>query len=130
MRKPAKPKAPAHLSAAAKTAWTGLLAGGESPVELVALEAIAVQVARARTAQTMVDSEGILVPGPKDDRVPHPALAVERAAHDQIRRWVEGRQVRPGSPAGKGASADADEGEATGGWAAGLSASVQHPTKP
>lgn len=66
--------------------------GRETPATLLALEAMAVQVARARDAQARIDAEGLVVAGSKGEPVPHPALAIERAAQAEIRRIAAERQ--------------------------------------
>ena len=115
-----KPRPPQHLPAAAKAVWRGLVVGDEGPAELLRLEFVAVQVARAREAQRLVDAEGVVAKGgPKGDvPVPHPAVGVERAAQEMVRKWVEGRRV-----AKEAAGDDADEPT---GWVARLSTPVRH----
>lgn len=83
------PPPPAALSDLAKQAWAELAVGGETPAQLAALECAAVQLARARDAQARIDSEGPIIAGPKGEPIPHPALAIERAAQEQVRRWAE-----------------------------------------
>lgn len=51
------------------------------------LEAVAGQIARLRDAQERIAREGLIVPDGKQNPVPHPALAIERAAQDEIRKW-------------------------------------------
>lgn len=50
------------------------------------VEAYAAQVLRMRDARARVDSEGEIVPGPRDQPVPHPALAIERASTAEVAR--------------------------------------------
>jgi phage terminase small subunit len=92
-----KAPAPAHLSDAAKAAWADLITGGESPAELAALEAAAVQLARARDASARIDREGIVVAGTRGAPMPHPALDVERAAHKAVQAWANEKVKRQGS---------------------------------
>lgn len=87
-----KAPAPSHLSELARAAWDELVLGDENKGELASLEAAAVQLARARDAQARIDAEGLIIAGPKGEPVPHPALAVERAAQEQFRRWEAGRR--------------------------------------
>lgn len=79
---------PGHLSDLAKAAWMGLVTGWESAAELTSLETAAVQLARARDAQARIDAEGMIIAGPKGEPVTHPALAVERAAQAEVRKWA------------------------------------------
>lgn len=51
------------------------------------LEAYAGQVLRLRDAQRRLAAEGEVVEDPKGFPIPHPALAIERAAQDELRRW-------------------------------------------
>lgn len=90
--------APEHLPAAARAAWEEIVAAlGADPdgVEAPAVEAYAVAVGRMRDAQARVNDEGMLVPDDKGRAVPHPALAVERAAAAEVKRWVERYRRRP-----------------------------------
>ena len=61
-------------------------AGGASKVT-PELEAYAGQVVRLRDAQRRLDAEGEVVEDPKGFPIPHPALAIERAAQDELRKW-------------------------------------------
>lgn len=51
------------------------------------LEAMATQVARLREARWRVDEEGAIIADPKGNAIPHPALAIERAAQAELRQW-------------------------------------------
>jgi len=83
---------PAHLSPAAQQAWSEITAkmgnGAVDGIEGPALEAYAVAIARQRDAQQRIDSEGIIIAGDKGNPIPHPALAIEKAASAEIRAWV------------------------------------------
>lgn len=57
------------------------------------LEAYCGQVARLRDAQARLAAEGLIVSDPKGNPIPHPAIAIERAAQDEIRKW--GNTFRP-----------------------------------
>lgn len=85
---------PGHLSAEAKAAWNEIVRGGETRPQLVLLEGVAVQLARAREAQRRVDDEGLIVAGDKGAVAAHPALAIERAAQEQLRKWAEATRGR------------------------------------
>lgn len=57
------------------------------------LEAYCGQVARLRDAQRRLAAEGTIIADPKGVPIPHPSIAVERAAQDEIRKW--GNAFRP-----------------------------------
>jgi len=44
-------------------------------------------IARLRDAQRRISDEGAIIPDGKQNPIPHPALAIERASMDQLRRW-------------------------------------------
>lgn len=56
-------------------------------------EAYCGQVARLRDAQQRLQREGLVIADPKGNPVPHPAIAIERAAQAEIRSW--GAQFKP-----------------------------------
>lgn len=60
--------------------------GGASSVT-PELEAYAGQVVRLRDAQRRLAAEGEVVEDPKGFPIPHPAIAIERAAQEELRRW-------------------------------------------
>lgn len=51
------------------------------------LEAFCGQVARLRDAQARLAAEGSIIADPKGVPIPHPAIVIERAAQDEIRKW-------------------------------------------
>ena len=51
------------------------------------LEAFCGQVARLRDAQARLAAEGSIIADPKGVPIPQPAIAIERAAQDEIRKW-------------------------------------------
>lgn len=51
------------------------------------LEAYCGQVARLRDSQRRIAAEGLVVADPKGHPIPHPAIAIERVAQDEIRKW-------------------------------------------
>lgn len=57
------------------------------------LEAYCGQVSRLRDAQMRIASEGLIVSDAKGQPMPHPAIAIEKAAQDEIRKW--GNAFRP-----------------------------------
>ena len=52
------------------------------------LEALASQLARVRDARRRIEAEGMIVADPKGYPIPHPAIAIERAAQAEVRQWV------------------------------------------
>lgn len=58
-----------------------------------ALDAYASQVATLRTAQARVEAEGMVIAGPKGDPIPHPCIAIAKAAQAEVRAW--GSQFQP-----------------------------------
>ncbi len=80
-------EAPAHLAADVAAVWRELAPG--SPSRGPDFEAYCVQVARLRDAQRRIGAEGMVVADAKGNPVPHPALAIERAAQAEIRAWGE-----------------------------------------
>jgi phage terminase small subunit len=57
------------------------------------LEAYCGQVATLRDAQRRLSEEEAVIADPKGNPIPHPALAIERAAQAEIRTW--GRRFEP-----------------------------------
>lgn len=84
-------EAPAHLSESARKVWDEVVSAHDDPARIAGpdLEAYCVQVARMRDAQARVDVEGIVVADEKGRPVPHPALAIERAAQAEVRAWAD-----------------------------------------
>lgn len=52
------------------------------------LEAYASQVARLRDSRRRIEAEGMIVADPKGYPIPHPAIAIERAAQAEVRQWA------------------------------------------
>jgi phage terminase small subunit len=81
---------PAHLPDDVAPVWDEVvLAYGEDAERIYGpdLEAYCGQIARLRDAQRRLADEGIVVADPKGHPIPHPALAIERTAQDEIRKW-------------------------------------------
>lgn len=91
--------APEHLSEAAKLVWDQVVSaygpGGER-IEGPDLEAYVGQVVTLRDAQKRIAEEGLLVADPKGVPIPHPAVAIEKAAQEQIRTWGNAFKPRRG----------------------------------
>ena len=102
---------PKVLSAAEQEAWRDLvvdIGAHASTVSRIGLEAAACQLARLRWARERIEVEGEIVLDARDRPVPHPALAVERQAQAELRRWVEVLRGRSsvGRPAGATSAPD------------------------
>ena len=82
---------PDHLAPAALAVWRETVAAHPTPDRIVGpdLEAYCVQVARMREAQAQIDKDGIIVRDAKGNPVPHPALAIEKAAQVEVRAWAD-----------------------------------------
>lgn len=78
---------PAHLSGAEAASWLEL-AGRHEGADVLVLEAAACQLARMRDARRRIEAEGEIVMDARDRPVPHPALAIERAAQSELRKWL------------------------------------------
>lgn len=64
-----------------------VVASGGAPAITPELEAYAGQVVRLRDAQRRLAAEGEVVEDPKGFPIPHPAIAIERSAQDELRKW-------------------------------------------
>jgi phage terminase small subunit len=75
-----EPRAPAHLSPAARRLWRQVVAEyelGRGEVEILGLALVALD--RAAAARRILDEEGIVVAGLHGPRV-HPCVAIERSS--------------------------------------------------
>lgn len=82
--------APDHLPESVRAVWEQVVAayGDDSErIEGPDLEAYCGQVAVLRDAQARLASDGLVVADPKGNPLPHPAIAIEKAAQDEIRKW-------------------------------------------
>lgn len=80
-------------------------AQGRCVRDRLALELVAAQVRRAQEAGRLLDAQGVVtLKGEDGDPVPHPAVAIERAASCEVRGWVERRPDLFGPAAGAGGS--------------------------
>ena len=66
---------------------------GSDRIDGADLEAYAGQVATLREAQARIAKEGLIIADPKGNPIPHPAIAIERVAQDEIRKW--GSRFKP-----------------------------------
>ena len=86
---------PKHLPSAVAAAWDEVVTAygeGSEVIEGPALEAYCGQVATLRECQRRIADEGLVVADPKGVPIEHPAIRLERAAQDEIRK---GDQFRP-----------------------------------
>ena len=77
--------APEGMPEAERKIWQQMVDAG-SP-EGPDLEAFVGQVARLREAQRRIAVEGLVIADPKGFPIPHPAIAIEKSAQEQIRAW-------------------------------------------
>jgi P27 family predicted phage terminase small subunit len=82
MKNSSRPKAPAHLSAAAKKWWAALtdLYEFESPDSVMTLECVMECFDRATAARQMVEKDGAVVKDRFGQLKAHPATVIERDA--------------------------------------------------
>lgn len=80
---------PQHLPADVAAIWLEVVTDHDDPDFIVGheLEAYCGAVARLRDAQRRISEEGMIVPDGKQNPIPHPALAIERASMEQLRKW-------------------------------------------
>lgn len=93
---------PDHMPDAERAIWDQMVDAG-SP-EGPELEAFVGQVARLREAQRRIAAEGLITADPKGYPIPHPAIAIEKAAQAEIRAWGSKFAPKRTSNAGAGAS--------------------------
>lgn len=84
---------PTHLPDDVAAVWVETNGRTDHPHEGPDFEAYCGQVARLRDAQQRLQREGLVIADPKGNPVPHPAIAIERAAQAEIRSW--GAQFKP-----------------------------------
>jgi len=83
-------KAPVTLAPDVAAIWVEVVTEygtGYDRIVGPALEAYCGQVSRLREAARRISAEGLVVADAKGQPVPHPALAIERGAQEEIRRW-------------------------------------------
>lgn len=78
--------APQHLPDDIAAVWEEI-APTAPHIPAPMMEAYCGQVARLRDAQRRLAADGSVVLDSKRNPVPHPALAIERAAQAEIRAW-------------------------------------------
>lgn len=87
-----RPTPPRHLPVDVAAIWVELTTGYGDGVERIHgpdFDAYCGQVSRLRDAQRRIHEEQIIVPDSKNQPVEHPALRIERAAQDEIRKWAD-----------------------------------------
>lgn len=86
---------PPHLPPDVAAVWVEIEAQLPTGTKLGAdFEAYCGQVARLRDAQRRIHEEQLIVPDSKNQPVAHPALAIERTAQDEIRKWANKFKAR------------------------------------
>lgn len=81
---------PPSLPAAAADVWREIIdlyGDGAETIIGPDLEAYCGQVAILREARRRIDEEGLITADPKGNPIPHPAIAIERAAQVEVRAW-------------------------------------------
>lgn len=89
-------KAPKHLPPTVAAVWTELVTEhGTNAGRILGpeFEAYCATITNLRDAQRRIHDEQIIVPDSKNAPVAHPALAIERQAMDDLRKW--GGKFRP-----------------------------------
>lgn len=87
---------PGHMPTDVATIWAEITTAygpGADQITGPDLEAYCGQVARLREAQRRLATEGLVIADPKGNPIPHPAIAIERTAQDEIRKW--GQTFKP-----------------------------------
>lgn len=90
---------PESMPEAEARVWRDVVAAYGDGAERICgpdLEAYCGQVARLRDAQARLARDGSIVSDPKGNPIPHPALAIEKAAQVEIRAW--GSTFKPRTP--------------------------------
>lgn len=75
---------PDHLS----VIWDEMKGQIYESIQPAGLEALCVQVHRMRDAQMRIQEDGAVVNDGKGTAVPHPAIAIEKAAGAEVRTWL------------------------------------------
>ena len=99
--------APEHMPESERAIWDEVCARYGEDCEVIEgpeLEAFVGQVARLREAQKRIAAEGLITADPKGYPIPHPAIAIEKAAQAEIRAWGSKFAPKRTSNAGAGAS--------------------------
>lgn len=96
---------PEHLGEEGVRVWLDTAArigpALESAVEYAALEAFCGQCDRLADARRRLSEEGAIISDARGNAVPHPALAIERAAAASIERMAKRWRPYPTAPARK-----------------------------
>lgn len=91
MSRPAQPeiKKPKHIEGSIPAIWDELSAQVRPSIGAVGMEALCLQVSRMRDARSRIDKESLVVADRNGNPVPHPAIAIERAAGAEVRAWLK-----------------------------------------
>jgi len=108
--KPATLEPSSNLTPRERAAWDEIVPAMTSSglidrVDVPALEAIAISVARWREAEEVLREEGLFVASPNGYRVAHPAIAVSQKAAAEYRSWAARFGLTPSDRIGLGLAA-------------------------
>ena len=108
--KPATLEPSSTLTPREREAWDEIVPAMTSSglidrVDIPALEAIAISIARWREAEEILRDEGLFVASPNGYRVAHPAIAVSQKAAAEYRTWAARFGLTPSDRIGLGLAA-------------------------
>lgn len=81
-------KQPDSLPDSLKPIWAETINQVYQSIGAAGLEALCAQIWRMREARQRIDDEGLVVADSRGAPVPHPAIAIERAAQVEVRAWL------------------------------------------
>lgn len=114
------PRAPAHLSTAAREAWgtlapivtrAGLLRSGDMDAFEALCDSIGVRRMAAAELKAYHENHSTLLLDGHRGSVAHPCIAIERAAAGEVRKWCERFGLDPSSRTRLGAGGEEGTGE-------------------
>jgi phage terminase small subunit len=79
---------PVHASEKLALVWREMQPQVLVRIGVMGMESLCLQIIRMRDAQQRIDAEGMIVADSKGSPIPHPAIAIERAAAAQVRSWL------------------------------------------
>lgn len=85
---------PASLDPELASLWDEFVPQVSPKITPLGLEALCIQVQSMRTARQRVDEEGMLIEDAKGNAMPHPGIAIAKAAQVEIRNWITKFGVR------------------------------------
>jgi hypothetical protein len=69
--------------------WAEIAPQVTDRISIIGLESLCCQVATQREARRRIDHDGLVVSDSRGNPIAHPALAVEKSAQAEIRKWIE-----------------------------------------